>query len=169
MIGHASQWPDKGSYRTYTVAEIPFVVIRGEDGAVRALHNVCRHRAYPVVRRAAGRSLRLFCRYHGWRYDAAGALLRAPCFGDEATAGAGAGLFGIHLRTDAAGFVFVSFAARLADSFPWSDVSPPRPRALDFAGAEEWEVEVDVDWRLASEPPPLLPAEVIPSSIETAR
>lgn len=168
MIGHESQWTRPGEYRTFTVAEIPFVVIRGEDGKLRAFHNVCRHRAYAVVRKPSGRSLRLFCRYHGWQYDAAGRLLKAPCFplpSQEDRLRPGVldlgenGLFEIHLKIDSGRFVFVNFATNLADAFPWSDISPSRLRALDLSVAEEWEIEVESDWRLASEskkcaPPP---------------
>lgn len=168
MIGHNSQWTRPGAYRTFTVAEIPLVVIRGEDGKLRALHNVCRHRAYAVVRKPSGRSLRLFCRYHGWQYDAAGRLLKAPCFAlptapeeeveEEDPRRPGVlldrrenGLFEIHLKIDSARFVFVNFATNLADAFPWSDISPSRLRTLDLSVAEEWEIEVESDWRLASE------------------
>lgn len=154
MIGHESQWTKPGEYRTFTVAEIPFVVIRGDDGKLRAFHNVCRHRAYTVVRKTSGRSLRLFCRYHGWQYDSAGRLLKAPCFpadGPESLNLNDNGLFGIHLKIDSGRFVFVNFATKLADAFPWSDISPSKLKTLDLSIAEEWEWEVDSDWRLASE------------------
>lgn len=154
MIGHESQWAKPGDYRTFTVAEIPFVVIRGEDKKLRAFHNVCRHRAYTVVRKSKGRSLRLFCKYHGWTYDSAGRLAKAPCFPvdrPETLDMRANGLFEVHLRIDSAGFIFVNFASKLADAFPWSDISPSRLRALNFSAAEEWELEVDIDWRLTSE------------------
>ncbi|KAJ4386448.1 hypothetical protein N0V93_009344 [Gnomoniopsis smithogilvyi] len=153
MVGHESQWTKAGEYRSLTVAEIPFVIIRGEDSKLRAFHNVCRHRAYTVVRKPSGRSLQLFCKYHGWTYDTAGNLLKAPCFPTDDPAVLDMsrnGLFEIHLRIDTAGFVFINFATNLADAFPWSDISPSRLRALDFSRAEEWELEVNVDWRLAS-------------------
>lgn len=153
MIGHESQWTKPGEYRTFTIAEIPFVVIRGEDGKLRAFHNVCRHRAYAVVRKTTGRSLRLFCKYHGWQYDSTGRLLKAPCFPTDrpdVLDMSENGLFEIHLKIDSGRFVFVNFATNLADAFPWSDISPSRLRTLDFGVAEEWEMEVESDWRLAS-------------------
>lgn len=154
MVGHESQWTKAGEYQSLNVAEIPFVVIRGEDGKLRAFHNVCRHRAYTVVRKPVGRSLQLFCRYHGWTYDTAGNLLKAPCFptDDPGALDMGKnGLFEIHLRIDTAGFIFINLATKLGDAFPWSDISPSRLRALDFGRAEEWELDAEIDWRLASE------------------
>jgi phenylpropionate dioxygenase-like ring-hydroxylating dioxygenase large terminal subunit len=157
MIGHESQLLKPGDYRTYTIAEIPFVVIRDrDDGTLRAFHNVCRHRAYTVVRRPTGNTPRLSCRYHGWQYDTAGRLVKAPEFaavpGFDAAANS---LFPIHLETDSGGFIFVNFAAERNNAFPWGDVSSPSPgspplRALSFAKAVEWETEVDVNWRVAS-------------------
>ena len=39
-----------GDYFTCTVADEPLVVTRGDDGAMHAFSNVCRHRAGPVAR-----------------------------------------------------------------------------------------------------------------------
>ncbi|KAK8016912.1 hypothetical protein PG993_015101 [Apiospora rasikravindrae] len=153
MIAHASHFPKPGDYRTYTVASIPLLVIRGPDGILRAFHNVCRHRAYTVARKPCGSSLRLACKYHGWQYDAAGRLVKAPQFADKPGFDLAAnGLFRIHLRIDSGRFVFVNLATELADAFPWTDLSSPALKALDFGqkGMVEWEVELDVGWRVAT-------------------
>ncbi|KAK8064563.1 iron-sulfur cluster-binding protein [Apiospora phragmitis] len=140
MIGHASQFPKPGDYRTYTVADIPLLVIQGQNGegtSLRAFHNVCRHRAHAVARKPCGSSLRLACKYHGWQYDTAGQLVKAPEFVDDKAGGfdfAANGLFRIHLRIDSGGFVFVNLATELADAFPWTDISSPALRTLDFGG-----------------------------------
>jgi len=57
-------------------------VIVGPDGTLRGFHNVCRHRAGPLVTDPAGRCANLVCQYHGWSYDFDGALLAARDFGD---------------------------------------------------------------------------------------
>lgn len=152
MIAHESQFPKPGDYRTYTVADIPFLVIQGQDGTLRAFHNVCRHRAYTVARKTCGSSLRLACKYHGWQYDAAGKLVKAPQFADKPGFDFAAnGLFRIHLRIDSGRFVFINLATELADAFPWTDISSPSLQALDFGrGVMEWQVELDVVWRVAS-------------------
>ena len=55
----------------------PIVVVRGRDGVLRALHNVCRHRGSEVVG-GPGRRTSLQCPYHAWTYGLDGALRAAP-------------------------------------------------------------------------------------------
>ncbi len=66
-----------GDYATATVAGEPLVVVRGRDGVLRALSNVCRHRAGTVVL-GEGSAKAFSCTYHGWAYGLDGALLAAP-------------------------------------------------------------------------------------------
>lgn len=58
----------------------PWLVVRDEDGRLRAFHNVCRHHASPVA--CGGEEVReLVCPYHGWTYALDGRLKRAPRLG----------------------------------------------------------------------------------------
>ncbi|KAL4918100.1 Rieske [2Fe-2S] iron-sulfur domain-containing protein [Aspergillus aurantiobrunneus] len=75
-----THFPAPGTYHTHNLAGIPIVLILGKDHALRAFHNVCRHRAYPVARRESGTATVLACRYHGWSYNSLGRLIRAPHF-----------------------------------------------------------------------------------------
>ncbi len=73
--GHVDQLPDKGSYFLWRHGSAPIVVIRGDDGIVRAFYNTCRHRGAPVLREDAGQAGgALVCGYHGWTYDRQGQL-----------------------------------------------------------------------------------------------
>ena len=47
------------------------IVARGEDGVVRAFHNVCRHRGNQVAE-GQGNAKGFACGFHGWTYDTAG-------------------------------------------------------------------------------------------------
>jgi choline monooxygenase len=78
-VGRADQVAAPGSFFTADVAGEPVVVVR-DGGELRALSNVCRHRAARVVAEAEGRLTRLRCPYHGWTYDLAGRLRGAPEF-----------------------------------------------------------------------------------------
>jgi len=40
MIGHAGQGPTPGDYFTGTIADINYIVVRGDDNQLRAFHNV---------------------------------------------------------------------------------------------------------------------------------
>lgn len=62
------------------VAGWPLVVLRDEQGRLRAFHDVCRHRAGPLTD-GPGRVCQrktLQCRYHGWTYSLDGRLLHTP-------------------------------------------------------------------------------------------
>jgi choline monooxygenase len=73
----ADQVAEPGTYAAGATLGRPWVVVRGEDGALRAFHNVCRHHAAEVMR-GAGTCRELACPYHGWTYGCDGRLLRAP-------------------------------------------------------------------------------------------
>jgi len=60
------------------IAGTPLIIVRGTDGVLRALHNVCRHRAGPLATENGRGAKNLRCRYHGWTYALDGALKAAP-------------------------------------------------------------------------------------------
>jgi choline monooxygenase len=78
LVAHVSRLREAGDHVVADLAGLPVVAVRGADGEIRVLHNVCRHRAGPIVRcdGLAAKSLR--CRYHGWTYGLDGALKSAP-------------------------------------------------------------------------------------------
>jgi choline monooxygenase len=86
-VGHVGQLVNPGDYVATTIAGWPIVVVTGGDGSLRAFHNVCRHRAGPLVWDGTGTCGASFvCRYHGWAYDLDGTLRSARDFGDGAPA-----------------------------------------------------------------------------------
>ncbi len=78
FAGHESEWPTPGSYRTFTRSGAPIVIVRGEDGTLRAFYNACRHRGAPVTRDECGTARRLTCQYHSWSYGTDGTLMNVP-------------------------------------------------------------------------------------------
>jgi phenylpropionate dioxygenase-like ring-hydroxylating dioxygenase large terminal subunit len=75
-VGHVGQLASPG-YFAAQVGDIPVVVTRERDGAIRAFLNVCRHRG-SVVAEGEGARATLQCPYHAWTYGLDGALLSAP-------------------------------------------------------------------------------------------
>ena len=78
FVGHESEWPEPGSYRLTSRSGAPIVVVRGEDGVLRAFYNSCRHRGAPVTRDECGTGRRLTCQYHSWSYGTDGTLKGVP-------------------------------------------------------------------------------------------
>jgi nitrite reductase/ring-hydroxylating ferredoxin subunit len=74
----AGQLAGPGRFVNHALGGWPIVAIRGADGIARAFRNVCKHQGMPVVEQPTGQCDALRCRYHGWTYDLAGALVAAP-------------------------------------------------------------------------------------------
>jgi choline monooxygenase len=81
LIGHAGLVAGAGDHALAEIAGVPLLLVRGDDGELRALHNVCRHRAGPLAECNGRGATDLTCRYHGWRYALDGRLLGAPGMG----------------------------------------------------------------------------------------
>ncbi len=79
-IGFTSDVPEPGDAVPLMVAGVPIILVRDKDGALRAFHNVCRHRAAMMLEKPA-KGLKLFsCPYHAWAYGLDGALRAIPFF-----------------------------------------------------------------------------------------
>ena len=69
---------EPGSYVTTRVGDSGVLIVRGDDGQVRAFHNVCRHRGAELVGDSGGCRKRFSCPYHAWTWDTAGKLIAVP-------------------------------------------------------------------------------------------
>lgn len=74
VLGFSCELREAGAYKAIEAAGVPVLLVRGEDGAVRAFVNACSHRGAIVVE-GAGCARRFSCPYHGWTYGADGRLL----------------------------------------------------------------------------------------------
>jgi phenylpropionate dioxygenase-like ring-hydroxylating dioxygenase large terminal subunit len=82
LAAHESQLANAGDFVALTAAGYPLLVVRAENGAIHAFHNVCRHRAGPLAMDGLGQCKgKLVCSYHGWRYALDGHLTGVPDFG----------------------------------------------------------------------------------------
>jgi choline monooxygenase len=80
MVARSEQLQTAGQFISTTVAGEPIVVVRDNDGILRAFYNVCRHHAAAVVTQPCGRASLLRCPYHGWNYGLDGSLKGTPEF-----------------------------------------------------------------------------------------
>ena len=78
IVCHVSDVAAPGDWHTLDFLGESVVVLRGDDGALRAFHNVCRHRASRLVAGASGCARRLTCPYHAWTYALDGRLIGVP-------------------------------------------------------------------------------------------
>lgn len=86
VAGHVNDIPAPGDWRSFDLLGERAVILRGQDGVVRAFHNLCRHRGARVLDGAAGNCRgAMVCPFHGWVYNLDGSLrgaARPETFGD---------------------------------------------------------------------------------------
>jgi choline monooxygenase len=80
LVARTEQLKASGQFISTTIAGEPIVVVRGNDGVLRAFYNVCRHHAAAVVTQPCGHASLLRCPYHGWNYGLDGSLKGMPEF-----------------------------------------------------------------------------------------
>jgi choline monooxygenase len=69
---------EPGDYFEYRCGPYSVLVVRGDDGTLRAFQNVCRHRGNSLCAGSGSDLRELRCGYHGWTWDLAGILKRVP-------------------------------------------------------------------------------------------
>lgn len=84
QAGRVEDIPQTGDYITYDIMDDTVLILRGNDGEVKAYHNVCPHRGRRLVdtpdgqRNAFGRRKQFICGYHGWGFGLEGENTRIP-------------------------------------------------------------------------------------------
>jgi len=118
LVARTDQVHAPGHFVATTVAGEPIVVVRSNDGVLRAFFNVCRHHAAAIAPQGCGHATLLHCPYHGWNYGLDGSLKGIPEFeGVENFDRAQNGLIPIRVETWEC-FVFINLdnhAAPLAE------------------------------------------------------
>ncbi|MFO1436364.1 MAG: SRPBCC family protein [Gammaproteobacteria bacterium] len=159
LVCHVSDMPKAGNFVTFDLLNERAFVVRGNDGHIRAFHNVCRHRAHAVVQGDMGhcKGGRMVCPYHGWTYDLEGCRrgLAAP----DTFRKHDAKQFGLkELECEVyLGFIFLRFTPgglSVAEQFaPYgeeftlyrtADMQPTNDRYSDHMF---WEEVVEIDWK----------------------
>ena len=108
VVCHEAEIAQPGEWRSLDYLGESAIVIRGDDGTVRAFANVCRHRGSRLVDGSGGCAKLLTCPYHAWSYARDGRLVGLPQRSDyPGLAIETLGLIGIGLE-QWRGFLFVT-------------------------------------------------------------
>src|SRR5690349_6554697 len=78
VVCHEAEIAAPGEWRSLDYLGESVIVIRGDDGEVRAFTNVCRHRGSRLVDGTGGCAKVLTCPYHAWSYARDGRLVGVP-------------------------------------------------------------------------------------------
>jgi phenylpropionate dioxygenase-like ring-hydroxylating dioxygenase large terminal subunit len=139
-----------GAQKAAVVAGQPVLVTRGDDGALNALSNVCRHRGMTLVEGDA-QSGAIRCPYHLWTYGLDGRLSAAPFMADVDVSGCDLPRYA---ASEWGGWVFVSLAAEPPALL---QALEPLPAALDAKRLAELRIgyrlsfEHDWNWKVMVE------------------
>ncbi len=128
------QIPEPGDYSVYDIGDRSALVVRGDDGRIRAFPNSCLHRGTMLKPSGScGMSRQLRCPFHGWTWSTEGELVDIPCAWDFPLADANThrlpqlqvGLWG--------GFVFVNWDPDAAPLAEYMGVIPDHFADWDLA------------------------------------
>ncbi|MDE2042547.1 MAG: Rieske (2Fe-2S) protein, partial [Alphaproteobacteria bacterium] len=78
IVCHESDISGAGDWRALDYIGESVIVLRGDDGTVRAFTNVCRHRAMRLLNGTGGCTRKIVCPYHAWAYELDGRLSGVP-------------------------------------------------------------------------------------------
>lgn len=160
-LGHTSEIPSPGDYVLRYILNNAFILVRSEDGQVRALLDMCRHRGMRVCRAESGNASHFRCPFHGWTYRNDGTLVGVPAEREA---------FGEGFRKEAWGLVPIPRLEEV-DGLLFGNLDPNAPSLVDWLGDAKWYLElvtkrspaglevlgppqrfvVNTDWKLALE------------------
>lgn len=153
-VGRVEEIPQPGDYfvKDLPACDTSIIVVRDQDGAIRAMHNVCAHRLNQVVYQPRGNARRFFCKFHGWSYDLGGKLTGVP--GEDGFFGLERADYGLsRVSCDVwQGFIFVNMDTNPA--LPLADFL--RPMYADVEGYPfdkltacfSWTAVVNCNWKI---------------------
>ncbi|AZI35691.1 putative iron-sulfur protein [Caenibius tardaugens NBRC 16725] len=153
--GRTSQLEEPGDFITHEFRHESILMVKQQDGSIRAFFNVCQHRGNRLVNTAEGGVATHFtCPYHNWKYSLEGQLDAVqdpedfdvnPC-GKLALKEVSCDTWG--------GFIFFSFDP---DAKPLLEFLDPIPTLLANRDLENWtrvvwrRLRVNTNWKFASD------------------
>ena len=152
FAGHSCEIPKPGDYFTLEIDTDSIIVIRGDDAAVRGLHNVCRHRGSLICGEQAGHVTRLVCPYHQWTYARDGTLLACRGMQDDPDKSQFS-LRPVHVR-EMEGLIYFCLANDAPDFEPAHRFMAPLLRPQGFSQAmvaKSVDYLVNANWKLVWE------------------
>lgn len=162
FLAHEAEVPEPGDFVVRRILDDSFIVVRDQEGTVRVLLNMCRHRGMQVCRAEAGTASHFRCPYHAWTYRNDGRLVGVPFHaeaygGDAGLDRAASGLVSPPRVETFRGLVFASLAAEgpslahhLGGAAFYLDLYLSQsPAGVELRGPQRWQVECN--WKIGAE------------------
>lgn len=119
IVGVDSAVPSPGDFFTEDIAGLSVLVVRGQDGVLRAFVNVCRHRGKKLCSDASGNRRSFVCPFHAWTYDNTG---KSRTFVDRK------GFDGLNLED----YSLIPLPLEVRHGFIWVTPDPSGEKAIDL-------------------------------------
>jgi len=152
QAGLTAEIPAAGNYLTRAFGATSILVLRTQDGSVKAYLNTCRHRGAKLCDQAHGSSRRIVCPYHQWTYDLDGKLIHARNMGDDFQT-AEHSLTPVRCEV-VAGVIYVAVNQNPPDFAPFRAALEPMllPHRLEHAKiAKSFTLLEEANWKLVME------------------
>ncbi|QIG80767.1 aromatic ring-hydroxylating oxygenase subunit alpha [Stakelama tenebrarum] len=79
MVCREDRVPEAGDYYVYDLGQYSFIIVRDEDGDIKAHYNSCLHRGTKLKPSASeGYAMDLKCPFHGWTWNLDGSIKEIP-------------------------------------------------------------------------------------------
>lgn len=145
--------PGQFFVRKFPFAKTSVLVVRGQDGELRAFHNVCTHRGNKLEWKEGGKCKGFACNFHGWTFDTQGELIRATAEEDylDGFDKSKLGLPPVHVSTWG-NFVFINLDEHPAQTLreflgEWGEETEAFPWA-NFPCYTRYTAEVNANWKI---------------------
>jgi phenylpropionate dioxygenase-like ring-hydroxylating dioxygenase large terminal subunit len=149
LITHKLRLTKPGDWLRYDVAGFQFVLCRDRENNINGFHNVCRHRAFPVVTEEKGSSKIFACKYHGWSYGLNGKLAKAPEYQELQNFDKDQnGLLPIHVHVDRNGFIWVNLDSKEKPEIAWDDEFEGVDQQQRFGDLNFEDYQFDHTWEM---------------------
>jgi len=77
-VGLEAEVPEPGSFKRSTIGERSVILVRGTEGQLHVVENICAHRGMQFCRERHGQKKEFVCPYHQWSYTLKGDLQGVP-------------------------------------------------------------------------------------------
>jgi Rieske 2Fe-2S family protein len=152
FAGHTCEIPEPGDYFTVEVGTDSILILRDDEGQIRGLHNVCRHRGSRLCIEASGHLNKIVCPYHQWVYARDGRLLAARGMQEDLDK-TQLGLIPVPVRT-LEGMIYFSLAATPPDFEEAQSLMAPVVQTQGLSRAKvalALDYTIDANWKLVWE------------------
>jgi phenylpropionate dioxygenase-like ring-hydroxylating dioxygenase large terminal subunit len=146
---------EPGDYYVYDIGRYSIVIVRQDDGGLKAYHNSCLHRGTKLKpSHSSGYSASIQCPYHGWTWNLDGTLNEVPCAWEFPHLDYEKNSLPEALVESWNGFVFINMDPDAIPLLDYLEVVPEHFAKWDFTGWYPYlhiQKELSCNWKTAQE------------------